>query len=228
MIVAMDAGVVRETGSHAELMERRGLYYSLVNRQLAGKDEDFENKTSADESHEDNRAESVVKSRRQLTKQVSIKVKAKKDEYVEKQSRWTMISRLMHMNRPEWPWILVGTIFAVFFGSLTPLFGTLFGDVMEVFYPCDPRVPDCDPRRKMQTYALYFGGIGAGFLIAQAGMNILQQGGQSKPGFKIRSAYFPHEFCIFFAQFDQNIETCWSGGSGLHLLAVRGAAGGAG
>ena len=80
MIVAMDAGVVRETGSHAELMERRGLYYSLVNRQLAGKDEDFENKTSADESHEDNRAESVVKSRRQLTKQVSIKVKAKKDE----------------------------------------------------------------------------------------------------------------------------------------------------
>ena len=167
MIVAMEAGKVKEVGSHDELMENQGLYFSLVNRQLAGKDEDFEAKIEDESAGGIMRTESVKKVKTQLSKQVSIKVNAKKEEYAEKQSRWTMISRLMYMNKPEWAWILVGTIFAVMFGSLTPLFGSLFGDVMEVFYPCDPRVPNCDPRKKMQTYALYFGGIGGAFLITQ-------------------------------------------------------------
>ena len=160
---------MRETGTHEELMEKQGLYYSLVNRQMAGKDEGFEDGDDTSSAASEDRAGKMedTKAKRMLSKQVSTKVKTKQQEAdVVKQSKWKLIGRLMKMNQPEWPWILCGTIFAVFFGSLTPLFGTLFGDVMGVFYPCLPEDTSCDPRKEMKTYALYFGGIGAGFLIA--------------------------------------------------------------
>ena len=136
---------------------------------MAGKDEGFEDGDDTSSAASEDRAGKMedTKAKRMLSKQVSTKVKTKQREAdVVKQSKWKLIGRLMKMNQPEWPWILCGTIFAVFFGSLTPLFGTLFGDVMGVFYPCLPEDTSCDPRKEMKTYALYFGGIGAGFLIA--------------------------------------------------------------
>ena len=161
-IVAIEAGEVKETGTHEELMAKNGLYYSLVNRQLAGKEEGFED-NSADRTDEtkvnDHKLENGVG--RQLSRQKSL-IKQSKEEKTEGQSKSKLIWRLMMMNKPEWPFIFVGCIFSVAFGSLTPLFGTLFGDVMEVFYPGQER-----PRERMQTYALYFGGIGAGFMLAQ-------------------------------------------------------------
>ena len=39
LILALDQGKVAEAGTHAELMEKSGLYHSLVVRQLAGKEE---------------------------------------------------------------------------------------------------------------------------------------------------------------------------------------------
>ena len=38
----MEAGAVKEVGTHAELMAKEGLYFSLVNRQMAGKDQQSE------------------------------------------------------------------------------------------------------------------------------------------------------------------------------------------
>lgn len=39
----------------------------------------------------------------------------------------------MRLNSPEWPFILLGSVFSVAFGAMTPLFGIFFGEVMEVF-----------------------------------------------------------------------------------------------
>ena len=44
-----------------------------------------------------------------------------------------LIKRLMRLNSPEWPFILLGSVFSVAFGAMTPLFGIFFGEVMEVF-----------------------------------------------------------------------------------------------
>ena len=160
-IVAIDGGEVREVGTHEELMNKNGLYYSLVNRQLAGRDENFEDEDNTRDTAENNVKMSNGISERQLSKQKSV-IKKKTEDTEVKQSKAKLIWRLMMMNKPEWPYILIGCIFSIAFGALTPLFGTLFGDVMEVFYPGQER-----PRERMQTYALYFGGIGAGFMIAQ-------------------------------------------------------------
>ena len=68
----------------------------------------------------------------------------------------------MAKNKPEWLYIIIGCIFSMCFGALTPLFGTLFGDVMGVFYNPEPE----EAMKEMVKYAWYFGGLGAGFLIS--------------------------------------------------------------
>ena len=160
-IVAMEAGSVKETGTHAELMALEGLYYSLVNRQMAGKEEQSR---EADEDGEVLEKGLVsLKREKSVSKQVSIKVdKTEGKKSVGRQSRGTLIRRLMAKNKPEWMYIVVGCIFSMCFGALTPLFGSLFGDVMGVFYNPVP----ADARKEMQKYALYFGGLGAGFLVS--------------------------------------------------------------
>ena len=162
-IVAIESGKVRETGTHDELMAREGLYFSLVNRQMAGKEKDDFGEEQNDIAKEDK----IVNGKlgRELSKQVSQKTKNVDEKNKEvKQSKSTLIWRLMKLNKPEWPYILVGCIFSVLFGSLTPLFGTLFGDVMNVFIPS---LHPQDARDEMRTYALYFGGIGGGFMLSQ-------------------------------------------------------------
>ena len=67
----------------------------------------------------------------------------------------------MGLNSPEWLFILVGSVFSVGFGAMTPLFGILFGNVMGVFSE-EP----AEAREDMKWYALMFGGIGLGFLIS--------------------------------------------------------------
>jgi len=67
----------------------------------------------------------------------------------------------MALNSPEWIFILIGSLFSIAFGAMTPLFGMLFGDVMGVFNEAP-----ADARKHMQNYALMFGGIGLGFLIS--------------------------------------------------------------
>ena len=162
-IVAMEAGSVREVGTHAELMVKEGLYYSLVNRQMAGKEQTNE-ANQEEESLEDGliSPEKDKVFSKQMSKQVSIKEHKKTEKSVSKQSRGTLIRRLMAKNKPEWLYIIVGCIFSMCFGALTPLFGTLFGDVMGVFYNPNPE----EAMKEMQKYALYFGGLGAGFLIS--------------------------------------------------------------
>jgi len=49
LVVAISEGKVEEKGTHKELLERRGLYHSLVTAQMAGRGEDIDD----DESDED-------------------------------------------------------------------------------------------------------------------------------------------------------------------------------
>ena len=53
LIVALKDGRAMEMGTHEELMKRKGLYYDLVESQLAGKDEEadtFEEETPGEAS----------------------------------------------------------------------------------------------------------------------------------------------------------------------------------
>merc|ERR1712073_4981 len=91
MIVAFEDGCVKEKGTHEDLMELKGLYYSLVERQTTGEDSD-----------------------KDKTKSKTIEEKSKKNKKNEdaklSKSRLTLYRRLLALNMPELPFIILGML----------------------------------------------------------------------------------------------------------------------
>ena len=170
LIVALKDGAVQEMGTHEELMKKKGLYYDLVESQLAGKDEEGEDDTIEDlpKSTEEAKLSRHI-SRKMSRQQSSAKLgssspsKMIEDEKVELQtSRGKLLRRLMQLSVPEIPYILIGCLGALVFGIGTPFFAILFGDMLECF-----TISDYDEAmKKARDYALMFGGVGLAFLVS--------------------------------------------------------------
>ena len=112
IIVAFEEGRVKEKGSHEELMEMKGLYYSLVERQTAGKDAEADTQLGEVTLDESNvKLQHDVKERFDSTK----KTNDEKEKL--KKSRMTLMRRLLAINMPELPWILIGILSAILFGG---------------------------------------------------------------------------------------------------------------
>ena len=65
LIVALKDGIIQEKGTHDELMKCKGLYFSLVESQLSGKDEEEAN-------------EKAESSKKHLTRQMSRQISSAK------------------------------------------------------------------------------------------------------------------------------------------------------
>ena len=168
IIVAIDAGAVKETGSHQELMARQGLYYSLVQRQMEGKVEDSgqEHKLYPDlakdlgrDSTEKNINHSLdTKLVRSSSKNAPQKVKAqettqyKEDEELPK----IQMTRLLKRNKPETVFIIIGCLASCFVSAIMPLYAILFGKVLGVLGYTDTS----QARADSIYYALWFGLLG--------------------------------------------------------------------
>merc|ERR1719483_1975780 len=149
-IVAIDAGKVKEVGTHNELMANKDLYYSLVMRQIAGKNETTQNKLYPkieveEEGNEPNnlvRMDSAVKLTRQLSRRLSRRmstVKEMKDRTVsesqdvkEEELPQIKMIRILKKNRPEFIYILIGVLSSCGMGAVMPLFAVIFGDILGV------------------------------------------------------------------------------------------------
>ena len=155
MIVALEGGTVKEKGTHEDLMELRGLYYSLVERQTAGEDaaketrkqKDKKETTDKDKKSDDNKGKLVENEDEKLS-----------------QSRLTLYGRLLSLNKPELPFIIIGMIASIGFGIASPLFAAVFGDMLEVL--SEPDIATA--RKNSQLAALKLGGIGFGFFVPTA------------------------------------------------------------
>ena len=131
MIVALEEGKVKEKGTHAELMELGGLYHSLVERQLAGKEEVGEE----ERQHLQRKTPGRI-SARQMSKQMSVvgdldTAKQEDDKEELKTGMVKLFQRLLAYNKPELPWILLGVVFAFGFAVASPFFAVIFGDFLE-------------------------------------------------------------------------------------------------
>jgi len=159
MIVAFEDGKVKEKGTHEDLMEMKGLYFSLVERQMAGK-EGLDDLKKVDDD-----VESPAKYSKQISskdKSYSVINKEKETKNELKVNRLNLFMRLLALNRPELPFIGVGLLGALLFGASTPLFGAVFGDILSVLSE-----QDIDKGRKDSgTAALQLGGIGLAFFVA--------------------------------------------------------------
>ncbi|XP_018541648.1 ATP-binding cassette, sub-family B (MDR/TAP), member 4 [Lates calcarifer] len=172
VIAGFQKGEVVELGTHSELMEKQGVYHTLVTMQTfqkaEEKEEEAEYELSADEKsplvqsfsetslfrRKSTRGSSFASEGKKEEKEkfTDDKDKADEDENVPPVS----FLKIMRLNLSEWPYMLVGTICAIINGAMQPLFAVIFSKIITVFAEPDPD----DIRMKSTFFSLMFAAIG--------------------------------------------------------------------
>ncbi|CAM2105501.1 ATP-binding cassette sub-family B member 5 isoform X1 [Lepidochelys kempii] len=164
VIVAIAGGAVAEVGTHTELMEKRGLYYSLATAQSI-KTEDHEESTETITLKDQ---EEVFPINGLISKRASIKhvpQKEAEEEAAPEEAHLPKVSflKLFRLNKPEWPFIALGTLAAVISGACHPIFSIIFAKIVTIFSIKD------DPERiqhEANIFSITFAVIGGVCFIA--------------------------------------------------------------
>ncbi|XP_065186517.1 phosphatidylcholine translocator ABCB4-like isoform X2 [Sycon ciliatum] len=191
-IVAVEDGKVTEMGTHRELMEKEdGLYHALVTMQAAVADteksteEDADllpcalTKTSGDGVNGDMVRQNSGKTKvhRQLSKPLSEQQKSmagsagksgkEDDDNEDDDEEYPEVStfRLFSYNRPEFPWMALGSLCAMANGVLFPLFGIVFSKILNIFrFVGNPSMEDAY-KREAGLWSGIFAALGLASLI---------------------------------------------------------------
>jgi ABC-type multidrug transport system ATPase subunit len=113
LIFTFQDGIIKESGSHDELMKLEGIYYNLVLAQQT----DLAKKSNNDEIEllEQDLEQEILD--KEIQKEESIiRNKVKKNDK-------SPISKAILMNKPEWAYILIGFISSIIAGCIQPGFG---------------------------------------------------------------------------------------------------------
>ncbi|XP_057195494.1 ATP-dependent translocase ABCB1 [Triplophysa rosa] len=179
IIAGFSDGQVVEQGTHRELMAKKGVYYSLVTQQTSGglddnldaNEDDIPNLASEEETGEESTdtetPEGAVEmkmengtlrrsSRRSSghERKSSRKKSSRKNEDKKKKENVEEIpfTRILALNKPEWPYLLVGTLSSFVGGAVYPCVAILFAKIIGVFAEVDPEVK----RQKTLMFSLLF------------------------------------------------------------------------
>uniref|UniRef100_A0A3P9JUV8 ATP-binding cassette, sub-family B (MDR/TAP), member 11a n=1 Tax=Oryzias latipes TaxID=8090 RepID=A0A3P9JUV8_ORYLA len=120
VIVGFEHGRAVEKGTHRELLERKGVYFTLVTLQNQG------SSNIAQESEEEIGFKLGDFKRSSCRSSVSLEKDA--DEHKESAS----VARILKYNQPEWPYMLLGSLGAAINGSVNPIYAVLFSQILGV------------------------------------------------------------------------------------------------
>ncbi|KAJ8003456.1 hypothetical protein DPEC_G00148510 [Dallia pectoralis] len=170
VIVGFERGRAVERGRHDELLERQGVYFTLVTlqsqgdkalNQLAGKEETSPSRAG---SYRASLSASIRKrTHSQLTnlipeaKSFISQANAGKSAYVEEEPAEEYVepapvARILKFNAPEWPYMLFGTVGAAINGGVNPIYSLLFSQILATFSILDPEVQ----RREINGICMFF------------------------------------------------------------------------
>ncbi|KAI5092339.1 ATP-binding cassette, sub-family B (MDR/TAP), member 4 isoform 1, partial [Silurus meridionalis] len=164
VIAGFQDGKVVELGTHEELMEKKGVYQSLVTMQTFKSTEGTE--TQAEEPGLDEKSPSVTSITehtlfRQKSKSFIGSEKGQEDEHKEsiQEEKVPEVSffKVLSLNKAEWPYMVVGIICATINGGLQPAFAVIFSKIIAVFAEIDENVK----RERANLFSLLFAVIGA-------------------------------------------------------------------
>uniref|UniRef100_A0A3Q2PGP9 ATP binding cassette subfamily B member 1 n=1 Tax=Fundulus heteroclitus TaxID=8078 RepID=A0A3Q2PGP9_FUNHE len=130
VIAGFQKGKVVELGTHSELMEKKGVYHTLVTMQVMGPDvkcQQVSPKSAA--------LKMVFCKSSSSTLQTFQKADEGEDEDDLSDEDVPMVSifKVLRLNASEWPYILVGLICATINGAIQPLFAVLFSKIITGF-----------------------------------------------------------------------------------------------
>ncbi|XP_026876923.2 bile salt export pump [Electrophorus electricus] len=171
VIVGFEHGSAVERGSHSELLERKGVYFTLVTLQNQGSDaSNYKTNTSETSILEDDGFETMtsfsrgssvsdLRSQSQMSNhwhddicevevksgsfRMDIVKKTKKMEDAMEATESAPVTRILKYNQPEWPYLLLGSVGAALNGSVSPVYALLFSQVLGIF-----SIADMDEQRR--------------------------------------------------------------------------------
>ncbi|KAK9367521.1 P-loop containing nucleoside triphosphate hydrolase protein [Lipomyces kononenkoae] len=145
LIVVMSKGKIIEQGKHNDLLDKRGMYYELVEAQKIEKLKQFDEDKDAESGESEYAAEekeleyredtNILDMTRTRTKQ-SISSVAVANRVVSQQKKygiWNSMVMLFNMNRPELPIMSVGIMSAVINGLAYPVLSVFFAKCVSAF-----------------------------------------------------------------------------------------------
>nr|KAF6493312.1 ATP binding cassette subfamily B member 11 [Rousettus aegyptiacus] len=193
VIIGFEHGAAVERGTHEELLERKGVYFTLVTLQsqedqdlneenIKGKDETedafFESKqTFSRGSYQASLRASIRQhSKSQLSyllhepplavvdhKSTYEEDRKGKDIPVEEEIEPAPVRRILKFNAQEWPYMLVGAVGAAVNGAVTPLYAFLFSQILGTFSLLDKE----EQRSQIRDVCLLFVAMGCVSLCTQ-------------------------------------------------------------
>ncbi|KAK1410145.1 hypothetical protein QVD17_36679 [Tagetes erecta] len=165
VIVVVQDGQVVESGSHDDLIQdENGFYTSLVRLQETKGNDEPQNHTylpgpssvtsSFDIHNTSSRRQSMV-SRSSSASSVNRGVGDNITSSVNQEFPVPSFKRLLALNLPEWKEALLGSLGAILFGAVQPLYAFALGSMISVYF-----LPDHDEiKRRTMIYALCFVGL---------------------------------------------------------------------
>ncbi|XP_041858135.1 bile salt export pump [Melanotaenia boesemani] len=160
VIVGFEHGQAVERGTHSDLLERQGVYFTLVTLQNQGSsttanevisetpDKDVDLKTSF-------RRGSCRSSKRSLFGSIRLRSQSKLssdfvpdavsgslkilsdieelDDDDDEHKETAPVARILKYNQPEWPYMLLGSLGAAVNGSVNPIYAILFSQILGTF-----------------------------------------------------------------------------------------------
>uniref|UniRef100_A0A8C3KT07 ABC-type xenobiotic transporter n=1 Tax=Calidris pygmaea TaxID=425635 RepID=A0A8C3KT07_9CHAR len=127
LIAVFEGGVITEQGNHSKLLERKGIYYKLVNISPV----------------------SVFATK--LTINLSFSPYFSKYIHDEELPPASFL-KIMKLNKTEWPYFVAGTLCAIINGALQPAFAIIFSEIIGIFSETDVKIL----REKSNLYSLLF------------------------------------------------------------------------
>uniref|UniRef100_A0A8D0CKQ7 ATP-binding cassette, sub-family B (MDR/TAP), member 11a n=1 Tax=Scleropages formosus TaxID=113540 RepID=A0A8D0CKQ7_SCLFO len=151
VIIGFEHGKAVERGTHNELLDKKGIYFTLVT--LQNQSSDASSDAPSDEAGQGHK--SVARRPKQDSiprptgKQDPVQPTAplhhhpplsvccfnKQDsgDSTEEQAKPAPVSRILKYNRPEWPYMLLGSLGAAINGSVSPIYAVLFSNILGAF-----------------------------------------------------------------------------------------------
>uniref|UniRef100_A0A669QYU8 ATP binding cassette subfamily B member 1 n=1 Tax=Phasianus colchicus TaxID=9054 RepID=A0A669QYU8_PHACC len=140
LIAVFESGVITEQGNHSQLIEKKGIYYKLVNMQVH---------FSLLLPHLFFLCSVPIIT--VCSQQYSVGILQSAEELPP-----VSFLKVMKLNKKEWPYFVAGTLCAVINGALQPAFSVIFSEIIGIFSEKDEKVL----REKSNLYSLLFLALG--------------------------------------------------------------------
>uniref|UniRef100_A0A3B3Y5I2 Bile salt export pump n=1 Tax=Poecilia mexicana TaxID=48701 RepID=A0A3B3Y5I2_9TELE len=155
VIVGFEHGRAVERGKHNELLERKGVYFTLVTLQSQG------DKRAISEGRLRrfvlSRASIRQRSRSQLSNLIPDSSKSTPEEEKEEELvEPAPVARILKYNAPEWPYMVFGSLGAAVNGGVNPVYSLLFSQILATFSVTDPDAQ----RREINGICMFFVMVG--------------------------------------------------------------------